>query len=273
MNNFIIDPLTERKHTVTESLIHKYPNRVLCLLTKDCNAGCPFCFRKNIYQRGEKNKINLEKIIEYLEKNKNVNEFIFSGGEPLLEGQLLEKFCDALFELKQIKIIRIHSKLPISAPQIMPWENLEKITEKSKLPLYFLIHVNSCQELEKAETLETISRLRKMGFILLSQTVFLKDVNDNQEELENLFNKLLENGVKPYYIFHCDRIENYQKFQVDLKKEIYLMSAIRKTVSGLAYPLHVIDSESGDGKIPVPTNHWKTDFSKYKDFSQKENLV
>jgi len=248
MNDFIIDPLTEKNHTVTESLIHKYPNRVLCLLTKDCNANCPFCFRKNIYQRGEKNKINLEKIIQYLEKNKNINEFIFSGGEPLLEGQLLEKLCDALFDLKQIKIIRIHSKLPVSAPQIMPWEKLEKIAQKSKIPLYFLIHINSCQELEKKESLESISRLRKMGFILLSQTVFLKDVNDNQQELENLFNKLLENGVKPYYIFHCDRIENYQEFQIDLKKEIYLMSAIRKTISGLAYPLHVIDSESGDGK-------------------------
>ena len=79
MNDFIIDPLAEEKHTVCEGLIHKYPNRVLCLLTKDCNANCPFCFRKNLYQRGEKNTIDLKKIIKYLEKNQNINEFIFSG--------------------------------------------------------------------------------------------------------------------------------------------------------------------------------------------------
>ena len=273
MNDFIIDPLTEKKHTVCDGLVHQYQNRVLCLLTKDCNAGCPFCFRKNLYQRGQKNTINLEKIIQYLEKNKNINEFIFSGGEPLLKGDLFEKFSNALFKLKQIKIIRIHSKLPISAPQLMPWKNLETVAKKSNKTLYFLIHANSYEELNKKETLDAINRLRKLGFILLSQTVFLKNTNDTVEKLEKLFNTLLENGVKPYYIFHCDRIEDYQKFQIPLDKEVYLMSELRKRVSGLAYPLHVVDSESGDGKIPVPTNHWQTNLKKYKDFSKKENLV
>ena len=273
MSNFIIDPLAEKKHTVCEGLIHKYQNRVLCLLTKDCNAACPFCFRKNLYQRDQKNTINLEKIIQYLEKNKNINEFIFSGGEPLLEGELFEKFCNALFKLEQIKIIRIHSKLPISAPQLMPWKNIETVAKKANKNLYFLIHVNSHEELNKKETLKSISKLKKLGFILLSQTVFLKKTNDTVEKLEKLFSTLVENGVKPYYIFHCDRIENYQKFQIPLEKEVYLMSELREKISGLAYPLHVIDSESGDGKIPVPTNHWQTDLKKYKDFSRTENLA
>lgn len=273
MTDFIIDPLAEEKSTVCEGLIHKYPTRVLCLLTKNCNAGCPFCFRKNLYKEKQKNKIDLEKIIEYLEKNKNINEFIFSGGEPLLEGQLLEETFDKLTNLDQIKIIRIHSKLPISNPKLMPWKNLETIAQKSKLPLYFIIHANSYEEFAKKETLASIEKLRKLGFILLSQTVFLQKFNDSVEKLEKLFNSLVENGVKPYYIFHCDNIEGYQEFQIPLEKEVYLMSELRKKVSGLAYPLHVIDSESGNGKIPVPTNHWHCDFKKYKDFSKKENLV
>ena len=186
---------------------------------------------------------------------------------------MFEKFCNALFKLEQIKIIRIHSKLPISAPKLMPWKNLETIAKKTNKTFYFLIHVNSYEELNKKETLETIDRLRKLGFSLLSQTVFLKNTNDSVEKLEKLFNTLIEIGVKPYYIFHCDRIENYQQFQLPLEKEVYLMSELRKKVSGLAYPLHVVDSESGDGKIPVPTNHWQINLKEYKDFSQKKNLV
>ena len=112
-----------------------------------------------------------------------------------------------------------------------------------------------------------------MGFILLSHTVFLKGINDTVKKLEKLFNKLVELGVKPYYIFHCDNMDHTQKFIIPIKKEVEIMTNLRKTLTGIAYPLHVIDSDSGEGKIPVPTEFWQCSLNSYQDFSSKENKI
>jgi len=263
------DPLAEKKHEVLPQLIHKYHNRVLCLLTTECHAHCSFCFRRNLHQtQNKKNPINLETIIQYVKKNPSINEFIFSGGEPLLEGQLLEQAVFELEKIKHLKVLRIHSRLPIINPQIMPWKNLEKIAQTSHNPLYFVIHVNRYEELTQANVKKTIEKLRALGFILLSHTVFLKNINDNLNALRKLFNKLVELGVKPYYIFHCDNMQHTKQFVVDLEKERALMSQLRQVVSGLAFPLHVIDSENG--KIPIPNNSWQCRLNYFTDFDGKK---
>jgi len=265
---FTSDPLNEKAHQVLPQLIHKYPNRVLCLLTTQCQANCPFCFRRNLHEKqSKKNPINLEKVIKYVKKNSKINEFIFSGGEPLLEGDLLEKAFLALEKIPHLKIFRIHSRLPILQSHKMPWKNLEIIAEKCQKPIYFVIHLNSDQELDKPEVRSAISRLRKLGFILLSQTVFLKNINDTLETLEKLFSQLIELGVKPYYIFHCDRMLHTQKFVVSLSKERYLMTELRKKISGLAFPLHVIDSENG--KIPIPSDNWLCQTDQFTNFANE----
>ena len=262
------DPLNEKKHEVLTQLIHKYPNRALCLLTTQCQANCPFCFRKDLHcQQNQKNPINLEKIINYLKKNPQISELIFSGGEPLLEGALLEEAVLELQTIPNLKVLRIHSRLPIVQNHLIPWKNLENIARKSKLPIYFVLHVNSDQELKSKKIKNSIQRLRQLGYILLSHTVFLKNTNDNLNTLQKLFSKLVELGVKPYYIFHCDNMAHTQKLIVPLKKERQLMNELRKTVSGLAYPLHVIDSENG--KIPVPSANWQTNLNAFTDFDNQ----
>lgn len=268
----VTDPLAEHEFEVLPQLLHKYPNRVLCLLTTTCRAGCPFCFRKNLYEQHEHpNQLSPEAILHYLSQHPEVEEFIFSGGEPLLEPELLEQLVMQLKALPTIKIFRIHSRLPIIQPKHMPWAQLEKIAKLVQQPLYFVVHVNTVAELQSAATQDSLVRLRQLGFILLSHTVFLKTINDSTQALAELFTRLVEIGVKPYYIFHCDNMPHTQRFIVDIKKEIAIMSALRKTLSGIAYPLHVIDSSSGHGKIPVPTNFWQADLDHYTDFFDEIN--
>jgi len=265
MSTLTTDPLNEKDHQVLPQLIHKYDNRVLCLLTTQCHAQCPFCFRRDLYEKqAKKNPINLEKIIHYLQKNPQINEFIFSGGEPLLEGGLLEATIEQLEKVKHLNILRIHSRLLIVNPEEMPWENLERAIEKTNRPIYFVIHVNSDRELDNEKTQNAIKRLRQLGYILLSHTVFLKNINDNLETLEKLFNQLVQLGIKPYYIFHCDNMPHTYKFIVPLEKERQLMTALRQKISGLAYPLHVIDSENG--KIPVPSDNWSCQLDCFTNF-------
>lgn len=263
------DPLNEKQHEVLPQLIHKYPNRVLCLLTTECQAHCPFCFRRDLHaQQTEKNPINLKEIIDYVKKSSKINEFIFSGGEPLLEGDLLETAFLCLQKIEHLKIFRIHSRLPIVQKQKIPWQNLEIIAKRVTKPIYFVIHVNSDQELNNPNVSTTLIRLRKLGFILLSHTVFLKGINDNLTTLEKLFNQLIELGVKPYYIFHCDQMLHTQQFVLPLEKERQLMTKLRKKVSGLAFPLHVIDSENG--KIPVPSTSWSCATDHFYNFANEK---
>lgn len=267
MKRILQDPLAEEQHSVLPQLIHKYENRVLCLLTKHCEAACPFCFRQDLYEMGEQeNTIDCQKILDYVRKNPSIKEFIFSGGEPLLDPQHLVFLAKELVKIPHLKILRIHSRLPIQNYQAIPWEALEEIAKSIDLPIYFVLHTNHANELKSQLTQKNIARLRKLGFILLSHTVFLRGINDNLPALQTLMETLVNLGVKPYYIFHCDSMAHTQKWIVDLSKERALMSELRKNVSGLAYPLHVIDSSTGQGKIPVPTAFWDAELKNYRDF-------
>lgn len=263
------DPLNERAHQVLPQLIHKYPNRALCLLTTQCRARCPFCFRRDLHRdQSEKNPINLKNILDYVKKNSHINEFIFSGGEPLLEGDLLERAFAQLQKLEQIKVFRIHSRAPIVDAQAIPWQNLANIAKSTQQPIYFVLHVNTDQELKNPQVQLAIQRLRRLGYILLSHTVFLKNINDNLSTLNKLFSQLVELGVKPYYIFHCDHMLHTQEFVVPLAKERQLMTELRKKVSGLAFPLHVIDSQNG--KIPVPSDNWQCEMDQFDNFANEK---
>jgi lysine 2,3-aminomutase len=270
--NLQTDPLQEKRHEAIPGLIHKYENRVLCHLTYFCPSNCDFCFRKNLYEKTKKRASDQE-IVSYIKNNPKIKEFIFSGGEPLVKTGELKDLAVNLSKLENIKIFRIHSRHPVTFPKNINFRDLETAIKETTQPWYFVIHVNSITELNNPETIKAILKLKKMGFILLSHTVFLKGINDTVKKLEKLFNKLVELGVKPYYIFHCDSMKHTQKFIIPIKKEVEIMTNLRKTLTGIAYPLHVIDSDSGEGKIPVPTEFWQCSLNSYQDFSSKENKI
>lgn len=262
----VADPLNEKSHEVLPGLIWKYPNRVLLITTKACPAQCSFCFRQNLYADNFQPASN-QKIVDFVQKHQEIREFIFSGGEPLLEPEKIFELTKSLGKMDHLKIFRIHTRLPISSPATIPFKTLEKLVALYQKPWYLVTHVNTASEIGNQKTANALWKLRQQGFILLSHTVFLKGINDSEEALEKLFTRLIELGVKPYYIFHCDHLKHTTKFVVPLKKEIEIMTKLRPKLSGLAYPLHVIDSPTGNGKIPVPTDFWKCNTEEYLDFT------
>lgn len=249
-----IDPLKEEKKSPMKGLIHRYSNRVLVLLTLNCAAYCRFCFRRRIVSDIEKGILtnsDLEKIVSYIKKHSKIKEVIISGGDPLTQPKLLEKFLKKIIYLKQIKVIRIGTRLMISNPKQINSNILRVLKLVKKQPLFLLLHFEHSDELT-LETKKAIKRLRSTGAILLSQSVFLKGINDRVSVLEKLFEELTALGVRPYYILHNDEPKGTKHFTVDFKKEIKIMTELHQRLSGLACPMYVYDDPNGKCKIPIP---------------------
>jgi lysine 2,3-aminomutase len=268
------DPLSEDQYEKTKGLVHKYKNRVLILLTLTCAAYCRFCTRRrkvSDIEKGVISKADIQKMLAYLFKNPEINEVIFSGGDPLTAPVILKYALKKFSRLPQIKIIRIGTRLPVSNPKLIAKDLLLAI-KKIKQPVYIGIHFEHPAELTK-ETILACEKLRKAGAILYSQSVFLKGVNDSYEILYELFTKLIQIGVRPYYLYRCDPVEGACHFRVDFKKEVAIATKLRKNLSGLAWPTYAIDAPEGNGKIPVPLDFWEFNKEKFKDFLGKEKRV
>lgn len=270
------DPLEEDEHTVTKGLVYKYPGRALVLLTMSCAAYCRFCTRRRIVSDiigGLVTRSDIRRMEKFLLAHGEINELIFSGGDPLTAPDLLIYTLKKLSKLKQIKIIRIHTRIPVSNPRLLTANPYLLTAIKSlKQPVYMSVHFEHPDELTP-ETINAVNKLRKAGAILLSQSVFLKGVNDKYEILFELFKKLSELGIRPYYIFRCDLVKGIEHFIVPFAKEIEIMTKLRSTLSGIACPLYVIDAPNGAGKIPVPLNFWQFNPKSFKDYYGKEIVV
>lgn len=265
------DPLIEEKYTVTKGLVHKYGNRVLCLLTLVCAAYCRFCTRKRKVSDaagGLLNDEDLQKIEDYIVNHPEIKEIIFSGGDPFTNPPVLKKALRKFGALPQIKVMRIGTRVPVSSPQTIDLSVCNVIREL-KQPIYIGINFEHPDEITE-ETERVCEAMRKSGAILFSQSIFLKGVNDDYDTLYKLFSGLIEIGVKPYYIFRCDPVEGAHHFIADFEKEIDIMTRLRTNLSGMACPIYVIDVPQGAGKIPVPLNYWDFDKTHYKDFNGVE---
>lgn len=266
--DFLEDPLKEKASTKIKGLVYKYPGRAMILLTLKCVSKCHFCTRGWFINKEENelSKTDIKNIVNFIAEHKEIVEVIISGGDPLLEPKKLDFLLNLLEKLEQIKVLRIHTKLPISNPGMIN-NNILKIFKKQKKILYISLHINNINELTE-DTVEVIEKIRKTGVILYSQSVFIKGLNDSVDTLKKLFTKLIELGVKPYYIYHCDEVRGLDNFIVPIEKEITIMTNLRKLISGLAYPIHVVDSING--KIPIPLNFWDFNKESFKDFKGKK---
>lgn len=265
------DLLIEKKHTKSKGLVHKFPGRVLFLLSYTCFANCRFCERQDRVGVGLDNKGMLSEqeirdAIDYIRSEKSVKEVIFSGGDPLTNPKGLELAVDLLSEIPHVTMLRIHTKTPIVAPDKLDLKLLEKVKKKFEGVFYLIVHINHPDELDE-ETVNALTSIRKMGYIMLNQNIFLKGINDSVETLKKLYERLIEIGVKPYYLYHCQDIPPTKPFVMNIKDEIKIMSELRENISGLAFPSHVLDMEGTTGKIIFPTNHWDFDPTKVKDFT------
>ncbi len=261
------DIFEEDKISPIKGLLQRYKDRVLIELTFKCPSECPFCYRK--WRRSQNdldlNMADVDKIVDFIANDKKISQIIFSGGEPLLRLDLLKYFFNKLSKFDHVKIFRIHTRAPVTKPDLVSKEFLKILNKKYKQIVYLSIHINSVDELTE-ETENAIKKIKETGVILYSQSVFLKGINDSTEKLEELFLALLNLGVRPYNIYHCNKIEGNDKFIVPIKKEIQIMTDLRKRISGLACPNLIIDIPKNANKIPAPTNFWNVSLDTIKDF-------
>jgi len=267
------DPLIEEHFTVTRGLVHKYGNRALVLLTMNCAAYCRFCTRRrkvSDIEKGTMTEKDLNNIVVYLKKHPEIKELVFSGGDPSTVPVLLKKALQKFSKLPQIKVIRVASRLPISDPKQVNKKLIDALSVVKKQPLYLMVHFEHPAEITK-ESVVAIKKLQKVVTMCLNQSVSLQGVNDSVEVLYELYSRLIEIGVKPYYHYRCDPVKGAEHFIVPFKKEIKIMTELRSKLSGIATPMYVIDAPNGVGKIPVTLGYWNVDYAKgYRDFKGKK---
>jgi lysine 2,3-aminomutase len=248
------DPIGDKTHSKGNQLIHRYQNRVLFTPTTVCPVLCRYCFRKNeLADKDEVFNQNFAEAKNYLKANPTINEVIFTGGDPLiLSNEKLAGFIQDFAEIESIKYIRFHSRTPVILPSRIDDGFLAVMTSAREIFMrsMLMIHINHGDELD-AEVVEAIKLLTDAGIEVFSQTVLLKGVNDQTEILLELFTRLAEIKVKPYYLHHPDEALGAMHFYMSLEAGRRIVQPLHDLLPGWALPQYVIDIPGGEGKIPA----------------------
>jgi lysine 2,3-aminomutase len=232
-------------------LVHRYPDRVLFLVTDRCAAYCRYCTRSRVVSGAGEQELHtdFEAAFRYLEKHTEVRDVLFSGGDALLfSDDKLEYLLQRVRAIPHIEFLRIGSRVPIFLPQRITPE-LCRMLQKYH-PLWMSVHVNHPRELT-LEVREGLERLANHGVPLGNQSVLLRDVNDNLETMKTLVHKLLQCRVRPYYLYQCDLIRGSAHLRTSVRKGIEIIEGLRGHTSGYAIPQFVIDAPGGGGKVPI----------------------
>ena len=253
------DPLHEDEDSPVDGLTHRYPDRVLLLVTNKCSMFCRHCTRKRKVGDGE-SRVDLEQIkegIEYVRQTPQVRDVLLSGGDPLLiDREMLREIIVELYKIPHVEVVRIGSRLPVVLPQAVTdglVEMLSEITQEYG-PVWINTHFNHKKEITP-EAKEALNKLANAGIPLGNQTVLLRDVNDCPEIIKDLMHQLVQNRVRPYYLYQCDLSRGIEHFRTPIAKGIEVMEHLIGHTSGFAVPRFVVDAPGGGGKIPVSPNY------------------
>lgn len=244
------DPLMEERDTKVPGLVHRYPDRVLLLISSKCPTYCRFCTRKR--KIGKMKQIPMEQImngINYIKEHKKVRDVILSGGDPFLRTDSeLEHILRELRTIPHLEIIRIGTRVPCTLPSRITKKLCEML--KKYHPIYVNVHFNHPSEITP-QSKRACELLSDAGIPLGSQTVLLKGVNDSPEVMKELMQKLLQIRVRPYYLYLCDLVKGTEHFRTSVETAFKIIKEIQGFTSGLCVPHLVIDSPGGGGKIPI----------------------
>jgi lysine 2,3-aminomutase len=246
-----LDSLGEDEHSPVPGLVHRYPDRVLFLVTDRCAAYCRYCTRSRLVSNAQDYNFHPEheQALRYIEAHPEIRDVLLSGGDPLLlSDKKLEHLLSRLRAIKHVEFIRIGSRIPVFLPQRITPE-LCAIFKKYG-PIWMSIHVNHPKECT-AELRDACERLSFAGVPLGNQSVLLKDINDDVEVMKALVHRLLRMRVRPYYLYQMDLITGGAHFKVDVRKGLEIIRALRGHTTGYAVPQFVIDAPGGGGKVPV----------------------
>ncbi len=248
------DPLAEDVDMPVPFLVHRYPDRVLFLVTDMCNMYCRHCTRSRMV--GNELPIHkdaLQEAIDYIKEHKEIRDVLISGGDPLTMGEeRLEEIIAKVREIPHVEIIRIGSRAPVTNP-LRITEKLVNMLKKYH-PLYLNTHFNHPKEVTPLAA-RAANMLADAGIPLGNQTVLLKGINDCPFVMKKLVHELLKIRVRPYYIYQCDLTSGLEHFRTSVWRGIEIIEFLRGHTSGLAVPTFVVDAPGGGGKIPLMPNY------------------
>jgi lysine 2,3-aminomutase len=249
------DPCGEDSHMPVPGLVHRYPDRVLFLVTDRCASYCRYCTRSRVVSGvGEQHlEMNWEAAFKYLEAHTEVRDVLLSGGDPLLlTDNILDRLLTRLRSIPHIQFVRIGSRIPIFLPQRITPELCAMLRKHH--PLFISIHTNHPRELT-TEVRDALGRLADAGIPLGNQSVLLRGVNDSVEVQKALVHKLLMCRVRPYYLYQCDLITGSSHLRTSVAEGVAIIEGLRGHTTGYAIPQYVIDGPGGGGKIPINPNY------------------
>jgi len=245
------DPCGEDSHSPVPGLVHRYPDRVLFLVTDRCASYCRYCTRSRLVSNASGYDFHPEydRQIAYIAAHPEIRDVLLSGGDPLLlSDEKLENLLSRLRAIPHVEFLRIGTRIPIFMPQRVTPELCAML--KQFHPLFMSVHTNHPRELT-TEVRAALGRLADAGIPLGNQSVLLKYVNDDAEVMKALVQKLLMCRVKPYYIYQCDLISGSAHLRASVAKGLEIMEKLRGHTTGYAVPTYVIDAPGGGGKVPI----------------------
>jgi EF-P beta-lysylation protein EpmB len=250
ISGFVTDPLQEQGAT-TKGLIHKYKSRVLLIVRGGCAVNCRYCFRRHFpYQDNHLGQAQYQRVIDYIKADKNINEVIFSGGDPLMANdQQLLTLAAKVDEINHVTRLRIHTRLPVVIPARITNELLACLSSLRVKPV-MVLHINHKNEISDSLRHKTIA-LRKSGVTLLNQSVLLQNINDSAEAICELSEALFDADILPYYLHMFDPVKGAAHFDVSKVKAKAIMAEVIKRLPGFLVPKLVKELPGQPGKTPI----------------------
>jgi lysine 2,3-aminomutase len=245
------DPIGDDRHSPVAGIVHRYPDRVLLQPVHVCAVYCRFCFRREKVGQGRALAgVELDAALEYIRAHAEIWEVILSGGDPLvLSSRRLAWIVERLAAIEHVKIIRIHTRVPVVQPARITAALVRAIKAPGKAT-YVVLHANHPRELG-AQARRACARLVDAGIAMLSQSVLLRGINDDAATLGALMRALVECRIKPYYLHHGDLAQGTAHWRTSIEEGQTLMRALRGRFSGLCQPAYVLDIPGGRGKSPI----------------------
>ncbi len=245
------DSLNEDGHSPIPGLVHRYPDRVLMLVTTQCASYCRYCTRSRLVgdPAAQFSRADYEAQLAYIAQTPQIRDVLLSGGDPLiLQQHILEMLLQRLRAIPHVEIIRIGTRVPVFLPQRITQDLVDMLRRFH--PLWMNIHFNHPKEITP-EVRQAVNRLADAGIPLGSQSVLLAGVNDCPNIIKRLVHELVKIRVRPYYLYQCDLVEGAGHFRTPVARGIEIMEALRGHTSGYAIPTYVIDAPGGGGKVPI----------------------
>lgn len=249
------DPIGDEIYTTVKGIIHRYPDRCLLTPVHVCPVYCRFCFRREKVGTASAtlSPSELEAACAYIESHQEIWEVILTGGDPLvLNPTVLKKIMDKLNAIDHVEVIRIHTRVPVVASDRISAEMIS--TLKGPKPVYVVLHANHPNEFTP-QAKQACSRLIDAGIPMLSQTMLLKNINDNIEVLSTLMRCFIKMRIKPYYLHQGDLARGTQHFRTTIEQGQQLMKQLHGRFSGICQPIYVLDIPEGHGKVPIGPNY------------------